>query len=72
MDLTQQPPRRPSNIGMAGIAGLARTTDKARAHEAELLGEYLYGESSGFDGRVLNLLGIGADDFAEAAASLWI
>ena len=71
MNLSRQPPRRPSNTGMAGIAGLARTTDKARAHEAELLGEYLYGEASGFDGRVLNLLGIGADDFAEAAASLW-
>ena len=27
MDLTKQPPRRPSNTGMAGLAGLARMTD---------------------------------------------
>ena len=67
MDLTRQPPRRPSNLGVAGIVGAARMTDKARAHNEETLGEYIYGESSGLDQRVLAFLGISADTFAEAA-----
>ena len=67
MDLTRQPPRRPSNLGVAGIVGAARLTDKARAHNAETLGEYLYGENSGLDRRVLVFLGISADAFAAAA-----
>ena len=67
MNLTRQPPRRPSNLSLAGIAGAARMTDKARAHNDETLGEYLYGEDSGLDNKVLGLLGISADDFAEAA-----
>ena len=68
MDLTRQPPRRPSNLGISGIVGVARMTDKARAHNAETLGDYIYGESSGLDQRVLTFLGISADDFAEAVA----
>ncbi|MYB95028.1 DUF5069 domain-containing protein [Candidatus Poribacteria bacterium] len=67
MDLTRQPPRRPSNLGVAGIVGAARMTDKARAYNDETLGEYIYGESSGLDQRVLVCLGISADAFAEAA-----
>lgn len=67
MDLTHQPPRRPSNLGVAGIVGAARMTDKARAYNEETLGEYIYGESSGLDQRVLTFLGISADTFAEAA-----
>ena len=67
MDLTHQPPRRPTNLSVAGIVGAARLTDKARAHNAETLGEYLYGESSGLDQRVLTFLGISADAYAEAA-----
>ena len=67
MDLTHQPPRRPSNLGVAGIVGAARMTDKARAYNAETLGEYIYGESSGLDQRVLTFLGISDDTFAEAA-----
>ena len=35
MDLTRQPPRRPTNLGIAGIVGAARLTDKARSHNAE-------------------------------------
>ncbi len=66
MDLTRQPPRRPSNLGIAGIVGVARMTDKARAYNAETLGDYIYGESSGLDQRVLTFLGISADAFAEA------
>ncbi len=67
MDLTRQPPRRPSNLAVAGIVGAARMTDKARAHNEETLDEYIYGESSGLDQRVLAFLGISADAFAEAA-----
>ena len=66
MDLTRQPPRRPSNLGIAGIVGVARMTDKARAHNAETLGDYIYGESSGLDQRVLTFLEISADAYAEA------
>ena len=65
MDLTRQPPRRPSNLGIAGIVGVARMTDKARAHNAETIGDYIYGESSGLDQRALTFLGISADAFAE-------
>ena len=68
MDLTVQPPRRPSNTSIAGIVCLARMTDKARGHEAELIGEYKYGEDSGMDGETLAFLGMGAEEFAEAAA----
>ena len=67
MDLTRQPPRRPSNLGVAGIVGAARMTDKARAHNAETLGEFVYGRHSGLDRRILAFLDITADDFAEAA-----
>ena len=67
MDLTHQPPRRPTNLSIAGIVGVARMTDKARAHNAETLDEYIYGESSGLDQRVLTFLGISADAYAEAA-----
>ena len=67
MDLTHQPPRRPTNLSIAGIVGVARLTDKARAHNAETLGEYLYGETSGLDQRVLTFLGISAEAYAEAA-----
>ncbi|MDE0088406.1 MAG: DUF5069 domain-containing protein [Candidatus Poribacteria bacterium] len=67
MDLTRQPPRRPSNLGVAGIVGAARMTDKARAHNEETLGDFVYGDHSGLDRRILAFLGISADDFAEAA-----
>ena len=67
MDLTRQPPRRPSNLGVAGIVGAARMTDKARAHNEETLGDFVYGDHSGLDRRILAFLDISADDFAEAA-----
>ena len=67
MDLTRQPPRRPTNLGIAGIVGAARMTDKARAHNAETIGEYIYGENSGLDQQVLEFLEITADAYAEAA-----
>ena len=46
MDLTRQPPRRPSNLGIGGIVGAARMVGKARAYNDETLGEFLYGENS--------------------------
>ncbi len=67
MDLTRQPPRRPSNLGIGGIVGAARMADKAKAHNDETLGEFLYGEDSGLDRKILALLDISADEFAEAA-----
>ena len=67
MDLTRQPPRRPTNLGVAGIVGAARMADKARADNKEMLGEFVYGRYSGLDRRILEFLGISADDFAEAA-----
>ncbi len=67
MDLTRQPPRRPSNLGVAGIVGAARMTDKARGYNDETLGDFVYGRHSGLDRRILEFLGISADDFAEAA-----
>lgn len=67
MDLTRQPPRRPTNLGVAGIVGAARMTDKARAHNEETLGDFVYGDYSGLDRRILAFLDISADDFAEAA-----
>ena len=66
MNLTRQPPRRPTNLGIAGIVGAARMTDKARAANEETLGDYIFGEASGLDQRVLAFLGIAADAFAEA------
>lgn len=70
MDLTLQPPRRPSNASMAGLVALARMTDKARGHNAELLGEFVYGENSGLDMEVLEFIKMTADEFAAAADEL--
>ncbi len=69
MDLTKQPPRRPSNLAMGGIAALARMTDKARAANDETLGAYLYGETSGLDKEVLEFINMKAEEYAEAVAN---
>lgn len=70
MDLTRQPPRRPSNTNMAGIVGLARMIDKARAHNEETLEPYVYGDDSNLDTEVLGLIGMQADEFADAADAM--
>lgn len=67
MDLIRQPPRRPSNASIAGIVGVARLTDKARAYVDETLGDFVYGNDSGLDLITLEFLSMDADDFAEAA-----
>lgn len=43
-------------------------TDKARGHVEETNGEYIYGDASGLDKKVLNFLNISHDDFADAAS----
>lgn len=67
MDLSRQPPRRPSNVSIAGIVNLARMTDKARAYNRRTLGEFLYGDDSGLDKILLEFLDVSHDDFADAA-----
>lgn len=66
MDLTIQPPRRASNTSLCGIVALARMTDKARGHVDETIGEYIFGDASGLDKKVLTFLNISPDDFADA------
>jgi hypothetical protein len=68
MDLSHQPPRRPSNVSIAGIVGLARMADKARAHQEDRLGEFVYGDNSGLDREVLEFIRMDAESFARAAA----
>ena len=65
MNLTKQPPRRPTNRSMAGVVGVARMVDKARAHNRDTLGQYLYGNDSGLDQRVLDFLDITAETLAQ-------
>ncbi len=70
MDLNRQPPRRPSNTGMGGVVGLARMTDKARGHYAELIGEFKYGQISGNDADLLAFLNMSEDAFLDLAIAL--
>lgn len=69
MDLTRQPPRRPSNTSVAGIVGIARMADKARAAEDETIGDHLYGDASGLDSLLLEYLGVPEKDFQDAAVN---
>ncbi len=70
MDLRIQPPRRPSNAGVAGVVGVARMADKARAHDRGTLGDYLYGDDSGQDKALLEYLLISAEAFEKAATEM--
>ena len=70
MDLTRQPPRRPSNANIGGLTGLARMIDKARGHNEETIGEFKYGADSGLDVEVLEFINMNADEFAEAVDEL--
>ena len=70
MDLTRQPPRRPSNDRVAGLVGLARMIDKARGHTAGTIGEFKYGDDSGLDAEVLGFINMKPDEFARAAGEL--
>ncbi len=70
MDLTRQPPRRPSNDRVAGIVGLARMIDKARGHNAETIGAFKYGDDSGLDVEVLEFINMQAAEFAAAVGKM--
>ena len=69
VDLTVRPPRSARARDVAGICGVARMADKARAERAEKIGDYKYGDISGQDVRILTFLDVSADDFQEAAVS---
>ncbi len=65
VDLTQRAPRTPYCRDIAGVYGLARMADKARADRADRLGEYIY--NCPIDQAITEFLGISADDYQEAA-----
>ena len=60
-------PRDILNKEVAGICGVARITDKARAAHSGELGSYKYGADSKQDSGILSFLGISVDAFQEAA-----
>ena len=60
-------PRDILNKEVAGICGVARLTDKARAAHAGEIGSYKYGADSEQDMAILAFLGISAETFQEAA-----
>ncbi|MDE0324320.1 MAG: DUF5069 domain-containing protein [Candidatus Poribacteria bacterium] len=59
-------PRNMLSKEVAGICGVARLTDKARAAHAGEIGEYKYGADSEQDKRILSFLGISAEAFQDA------
>ncbi|MCE2399519.1 DUF5069 domain-containing protein [Candidatus Poribacteria bacterium] len=63
-------PRDMLNQEVAGICGVARLTDKARAAHAGEIGSYKYGADSEQDTGILSFLGISADSFQLAAVRI--
>ncbi len=63
-------PRDMLNKEVAGICGVARMTDKARAAHTGEIGSYKYGADSEQDTTILYFLGISADVFREAAVRI--
>ena len=63
-------PRDLLNKEVAGICGVARLTDKARAAHAGEIGRYKYGTDSKQDTAILSFLGISAETFQEAAVQI--
>ena len=59
-------PRDILNKEVAGICGVARLTDKARAAHAGKIGSYKYGADSEQDMAILAFLGISVETFQEA------
>jgi hypothetical protein len=64
MDLTMSHPRSPRDR-LDGIPMLPRTIDKARAFLEGKLGEYRFGDDSGYDRALFDTLGIDAESFLE-------
>lgn len=63
-------PRDLRNKKVAGICGVARLSDKARAAHAGKIGSYKYGADSEQDTAILAFLGISAETFHEAAVRI--
>ena len=63
-------PRDMLNKEVAGICGVARLTDKARADHAGEIGSYKYGADPKQDVGILSFLGISAEAFQEAAVRI--
>ena len=63
-------PRNLINKEVAGICGVARLTDKARAAHAGNIGRYKYGIDSEQDSAILAFLGISAQAFQKAAVQI--
>ena len=63
-------PRSIIDKGVAGIRGVARMADKARAAHKDCIGTYKYGVDSQQDTRILSFLGITPDEFQEAVVRL--
>ncbi len=63
-------PRDLLNQDIAGICGVARLTDKARAAHVGEIGSYKYGADSKQDSGILSFLGISADSFQDAAVRI--
>lgn len=55
---------------VAGICGVARLTNKARAAHTGNIGSYKYGADSDQDTAILSFLGISAEAFQEAAIQI--
>ncbi|MBV8222657.1 MAG: DUF5069 domain-containing protein [Candidatus Eremiobacteraeota bacterium] len=66
-DLREHAPRSP-RVELAGLVLMARTVDKARAKLQGTLGEYKIGP--GLSAYLLDMLGIGEDDFLAAVREL--
>jgi hypothetical protein len=62
MDLTKAYPRSPRER-LDGIPMLPRTIDKARAYLNGTLGQYKFGDDSGYDRALFETLGIDAETF---------
>ena len=63
-------PRDMINKDVAGICGVARLADKARADHVGEIGSYKYGAASKQDAGILSFLGISAKAFQEAAVRI--
>lgn len=63
-------PRDLLNKEVAGICGVARLTDKARAAHTGNIGSYKYGADSDQDTAILAFLGISAEAFQGAAVRI--
>ena len=63
-------PRDILNKEVAGICGVARMADKARAAHTEDIGSYKYGADSEQDTAILSFLGISTEAFQEAAVQI--